>query len=77
MMKHRFAAGERVEVLPSRTSFHVRPGIYTIVRAMPVSGDTCQYRAKSVMDEHERVFDEGQLHPVASSSKAVFGRGGA
>jgi hypothetical protein len=76
MIKHQFAPGDRVEFLPSRTSFHIRPGIYTIIRALPVSGDTCQYRAKNAMEDHERVFDEGQLHPVAPSDPTLR-RGGA
>jgi hypothetical protein len=64
MTKHKFTAGDRVELLPDRLNTNVRPGVYTIVRAMPVTNLGPQYRAKSVMDSHERVFDEAQLRSV-------------
>jgi len=61
MQEHRFAVGDRVELLPDRQNSNVRPGIYTIVKTMPVTNQGCQYRAKNVMDSHERVVDEAQL----------------
>ncbi len=64
MMKHRYIAGDRVSVSPDRTNINARPGIYTIVRAMPVTGQVCQYRVKNALDSHERVLDEAQLSPV-------------
>jgi hypothetical protein len=61
MSEHRFAVGDRVELLPNRLKNNERPGIYTIVWAMPVTNQGCQYRAKNVMDSHERVLDEAQI----------------
>lgn len=61
MMKHKFAVGDRVKFLPSGLDANVRPGVYTIVRALPVTSFGCQYRAKSALDSHERVLNEEQL----------------
>ena len=55
------AAGDKVALMTNSSNVNVRPGIYTIVRRMPVSGQGCQYRAKSALDSHERVVDEAQL----------------
>ena len=61
MTEHRFAAGDRVELMADSLNNNLRPGIYTIVRVMPVTSHGCQYRAKNAMDNHERVLDESQL----------------
>ena len=63
MAGHRFAAGDRVKVLPDRNS-DLRPGIYTITRILPVTSQGCEYRAKNVMDSHERVLNEAQLQSL-------------
>ena len=47
--------------MPDRLNANVRPGIYTIVKALPPAGLGCQYRAKNALDSHERVLDEAQL----------------
>jgi hypothetical protein len=65
MLRHKFAAGDQVAVLP-RSNSNMRPGIYTITKALPVTGQGCQYRAKNALDGHERVLDEAELHPVRS-----------
>jgi hypothetical protein len=64
MIKHKFAKGDRVIVRPDVSNANMRPGIYTIVSVLPVAGRGCQYRAKSVMDTHERVLDEDLLQPA-------------
>ncbi len=61
MSDHKFSAGDRVTLVPDRSNGNVRAGVYTIVRTMPVTSYGCQYRAKSVLDSHERVLDEAQL----------------
>ncbi len=58
---HKFAVGDHVMLVPDRSNSNVRPGMYTIVRALPVTNQGCQYRAKSALDSHERVLDEAQL----------------
>ena len=61
MAQHKFTAGDRVTLLPDRNNANAPPGLYTIVRTMPVTSQGCQYRAKSLSDSHERVLDEAQL----------------
>ncbi|MDA8250415.1 MAG: hypothetical protein M0Z28_14760 [Rhodospirillales bacterium] len=64
MSSHKFAVGDRVAFVPGRFDGNVRPGVYTIVRILPVTSGGCQYRAKSALDSHERVIDEAQLRAV-------------
>jgi hypothetical protein len=59
--EYKFATGDKVALMTNSSNINVRPGIYTIVRRMPVSSQGCQYRAKSALDNHERVVDEAQL----------------
>jgi len=61
LIEYKFAAGDKVALMTNSSNVNVRPGIYTIVRRMPVTGIGCQYRAKSALDNHERVVDEAQL----------------
>ena len=61
MAQHKYSVGDRVTLLPDRLNANARPGVYTIVRTMPVTNQGCQYRAKSALDTHERVLDEVQL----------------
>ena len=61
MAEYKFAVGDKVSLMTNSSNANVRPGVYTIVRRMPVSGQGCQYRAKSALDSHERVVDEAQL----------------
>ena len=64
MIEPKFAVGDQVRVLPDRLNSNVRPGIYTIVRPLPPTGQSRQYRAKNAMDQHERVLEEAQLEAV-------------
>jgi hypothetical protein len=61
LAEYKFAVGDRVALMANSSNINVRPGIYTIVRRMPASSQGCQYRAKSALDNHERVVDEAQL----------------
>jgi hypothetical protein len=58
MALHKFAIGDRVVARPDSQNGNARPGVYTIVRVMPLAGRGYQYRAKHVVDSHERVLDE-------------------
>jgi hypothetical protein len=58
---YKFAAGDKVALIANSSNVNVRSGIYTIVSRMPVTSQGCQYRAKSALDNHERVVDEVQL----------------
>jgi hypothetical protein len=64
MFKHKYAAGDRVIAIADRSNENIRPGIYTIVKILPVAGRGCQYRAKNALDTHERVLDETMLRPA-------------
>lgn len=66
MASHKFSVGDRVSLLPDRLNSNVRPGIYTITLAMPQTSQGCQYRAKNVLDSHERVLDEALLRPAGA-----------
>ena len=61
MSQHKFSAGDRVMVQANRLDGHLRPGVYTVIRTMPVTSQGNQYRAKNVLDNHERVLDEAQM----------------
>ena len=61
MLKHKFAVGDRVVMAADRSNENIRPGVYTIVKALPVAGRGCQYRARNALDTHERVLDEDLL----------------
>ena len=61
MPKHKYAVGDRVVPVQDASNRSVRPGVYTIVRQLPIAGRGYQYRAKSALDTHERVFDENLL----------------
>jgi hypothetical protein len=61
LAEYKFAAGDKVTLIANSSNVNVRPGVYTIVRRLPLSSQGCQYRAKSAMDNHERVVDEAHL----------------
>jgi hypothetical protein len=61
MVKHKYAAGDRVVAVAGTANQNVRPGVYTIIRILPVSGWGCQYRVRNALDPHERVIHEDLL----------------
>ncbi len=61
MLKHKYAAGDRVVAIINTPHDNIRPGVYTIVRTLPAEGRVCQYRAKNALDGHERVLNEDLL----------------
>ena len=61
MLIHKYAAGDRVVLAGGASNENRQPGVYTIVRALPVAGPGCQYRAKNSLDQHEWVLDEAGL----------------
>jgi len=63
MDKHKYAAGDRVVGVRDTSNENIRPGVYTIVKPLPVAGRGCQYRVKNALDTHERVIDENLLRP--------------
>ena len=61
MVKHKYAVGDRVVAVARTLNQNVRPGVYRIVKALPVTGLVCQYRVKNAHDAHERVLDEDMI----------------
>lgn len=61
MTSHKFAVGDRVQLVVDRNAGDVPRGLYTISRRMPVEANVCQYRVKHVQDGHERVVRETQI----------------
>jgi hypothetical protein len=61
MLQHKFRVGQGVDFSPSRGIDHRSKGRYTIVRLLPIEGNTPQYRIKNNTDGHERMVLEGEI----------------
>jgi hypothetical protein len=65
MSRHKFAVGERVELVPSPGDVRVPRGPYTVERLLPDEHNDREYRVRCVKDGHERVAHEAQLRSVS------------
>jgi hypothetical protein len=63
MVEQKFSVGDKV-LVGDPSNENVRPGVYTIVRAFPLTSGSRQYRVKSAMDGFDRVLDETLLRPA-------------
>ena len=63
MADHKFHIGQGVEFFPNRGVDHKAKGRYTVVRLLPMDGNTPQYRVKHKTDGHERMVRENELGP--------------
>lgn len=70
MASHKFAIGDRVELIMDRYAGDVPRGWYTISRRLPVEANVCQYRVKHVQDGHERAVRETQIVGAADKKSA-------
>jgi hypothetical protein len=61
MSEHKFRVGQAVEFFPDPGVDRASRGRYTIVRLLPLEGNTPQYRVKNTADGHERMARETQL----------------
>jgi hypothetical protein len=61
MFDHKFRVGQAVNFSPARGVDHRSKGRYTIIRLLPVEGNTPQYRIKNSVDGHERMVQENEL----------------
>jgi hypothetical protein len=61
MSQHKFRVGQAVEFSPDPGVDRLSRGRYTIVRLLPLEGNTPQYRIKNATDGHERMVRESQL----------------
>jgi hypothetical protein len=59
--EHKFRVGQAVEFFPDPGVDRGSRGRYTIIRLLPLDGNTPQYRLKSAADGHERMARETQL----------------
>jgi hypothetical protein len=63
MLDHKFQVNQVVQFFPNRSVDHKAKGQYTIVRLLPMEGNTPQYRIKHKIDGHERMVQENELGP--------------
>lgn len=65
---HRFKEGDLVLLADNDPTQGARPGIYRIVRALPVTDRGLQYRAKREGDDFDVVVNEAPLTLKAAAS---------
>jgi hypothetical protein len=61
MAEHKYRVGQMVQFMPARGVEQSAKGRYTIVRLLPLEGNTPQYRIKNKTDGHERMVREAEL----------------
>jgi hypothetical protein len=61
MAEHRYRVGQAVQFVPGRGVQQSAKGGYTIVRLLPLEGNSPQYRIKNKTDGHERMVLEAEL----------------
>lgn len=64
MARTKFATGQRVSMLGTRTPFS-SSGMYRIVSVLPKENGPQQYRVRSDGETHDRVVDEVRLEAVS------------
>lgn len=69
MSAHRFKAGQMVELLPT-TLRAAAPGVYQIVRLIPLESGAPQYCLKSLDERHERVVTEHDLFAATEPAES-------
>jgi hypothetical protein len=61
MAMHKFSVGQTLNFSPTLSEDRKSKGRYKVVRQLPETGSTLQYRIKSEMDGQERVVREDQV----------------
>jgi hypothetical protein len=64
MTSHRFTIGQTV----AANGLGIPAGPYRIVRLLPLAEGVPQYRAKSMVDDHERALAESDLRPAMATN---------
>ena len=64
-MTHKYRVGETVYFTASNVSRPAASGTYEVIKLLPIDGDDCQYRIKSITEAFERVAKESQLKTAA------------
>ena len=61
MPEHKFRVGQVVDFSPGRGVDRGSKGSFTIVRLLPIEGNTPQYQIRNNMDGQERRVDENEI----------------
>jgi hypothetical protein len=61
MSDHKFSVGQAVDYFASKRFDRLAGGRYTVVRLLPLEGNTPQYRIKSALDGRERMVHESEI----------------
>ena len=61
MLDHKFHVNQVVQFFPNRGVDYKAKGQYTIVRLLPMDGNTPQYRIKNKTDGNERMARENEI----------------
>jgi hypothetical protein len=64
-LTHKYKVGETVYFTASNVSRPAASGTYEVIKLLPIDGDDCQYRIKSLTEAFERVAKESQLKTAA------------
>jgi hypothetical protein len=59
--QHQYSVGETVRYLTSPRDAYRAPGVYRIVRLLPIEGPECQYWIRSALENFDRVAFEWEL----------------
>lgn len=62
MPAHVYRIGATVHFTPGASDQNDQRGSFRVLRHLPAEGADNQYRIKSMVDGHERVVRESQLH---------------
>jgi hypothetical protein len=55
---HKFAADDRVVIHIIGTQASVRPGLYVVVKPLPMAATGPVYQVRSALDEYDAVIEE-------------------
>jgi hypothetical protein len=61
MLGHKLRVGQEVDFFPGRGVDNGRKGYFTILRLLPIAGDTPQYRIRNNADGQERMAYEDEI----------------
>ena len=61
MFEHEFRVGQEVDFFPGRGVDRGSKGSFTIVRLLPIEGNTLQYQIRNNVDGQEQRVDENEI----------------
>ena len=66
-MMHKYAIGQVVSLLPSRTQSARQSSQCEILHLLPFEGHSVQYRVQSLLEKHQRIVSEGDLRVLSAA----------